>query len=110
MTPNDLVRLVEGLIVIAGIAAVIYAVFKNSTVRATITSQKELIDTLTAQVSELRTLHIQNEKSIAELQGQVSVYKELPLSEIAKSISDMSKSHEAMLKTQKEILRLINPK
>lgn len=100
MTPEDLVRLVEGLIVLAGLAAIIYAVFKNSTVKATIASQKDLIETLQGQVSELRTLHIQNEKSIAELQGQVSVYKELPLSEIAKSI-------EGMLNTQKDIIKLL---
>jgi hypothetical protein len=100
MTPTDLVKLIEGLIVIAGIAAIVYAVFKNSTVKTTIQSQKELIETLTGQVNELRTLHIQNEKSISELKGQVSVYKELPLSQIASSIADVAQ-------TQKEILKLI---
>lgn len=92
MTPNDLVKLVEGLIVIAGIAAVVYAVFKNSTVKATITSQKELIETLTAQVQELRTLHLENEKAIAKLSGQLEVYKEIPLKDIAGALKNIDAS------------------
>jgi hypothetical protein len=103
MTPDDLVKITEGLIVIAGIGAVFYAVFKNSTVKATIQSQKELIETLTTQVAELRTLHIENEKAISELKGQVSVYKELPLGMIAESI-------ENILITQKQILTLLKKK
>ena len=101
MTPNDLVKLAEGLIVIAGIAAVVYAVFKNSTVKATIQSQKELIETLTAQVAELRTAHIENEKAIAKLSGQLEVYKEIPLKVIAESLEKLVDGQESILKSLK---------
>jgi len=101
MTPNELVKLVEGLIVLAGTGAIFYAVFKNSTVKAIIQSQKDLIETLSGQVSELRKLHIENEKAISELKGQVSVYKELPLQELATSMKDISR-------TQKKILESLN--
>jgi len=97
MTPNELTKLLEGIIVLGGTGAIIYAVFKNSTVKATIQSQKELIETLTAQVKELRNLHISNEKDIAELRGQVSVYKELPLKELAESMDSIAKTQDKIL-------------
>lgn len=97
MTPQELTKLLEGIIVLGGVAAIFYAVFKNSTVKTTIQSQKDLIDTLTAQVSELRTLHISNEKSIAELRGQVSVYKELPLKELADSMESIASTQDKIL-------------
>ena len=102
MTPNELIKLLEGIVVLGGAFALIYAVFKNTTVKATIQSQKELIDTLTAQVSELRQLHIANEKSIAELKGQVSVYKELPLKELADSMESITKTQNKILEQLKK--------
>ncbi len=103
VTFNEIVKLAEGLIVIAGIAGVVLAIFKNGTTKATIASQKELIDTLTVQVNQLRTLHIDNEKAISELRGQVSVYKELPLSELSNSMRQLATA-------QSEILKLIKNK
>jgi type II secretory pathway pseudopilin PulG len=99
MTPDELVKLIEGLIVVSGVAAIVFAVFKNSTVKATIQSQKELIETLTTQVSELRTLHIDNEKAIAKLSGQVEVYKELPLTELANSMKSISETQSKILES-----------
>lgn len=98
---NETINLLEGLIVIAGIGGVIFSLFKSGTTKATIQTQKELIDTLTAQVNQLRALHIDNEKAIAELRGQVSVYKELPLTQLSTSMTEM-------MKTQKEILKILN--
>lgn len=98
----EIIKLVEGLVVIAGIASIFYAVFKNATVKATIQSQKELIDTLTNQVRELRTLHIENEKAISKLSGQVEVYKEIPLSELASSMKSMAETQAVILKLLKK--------
>lgn len=98
---DNIAETIQSLIVIAGIGALIYSVFKNSTVRTTISSQKELIETLTIQVNELRTLHEQNEKSIAELRGQVSLYKELPLANLAQNMKKMQQ-------TQKDILIMLD--
>lgn len=102
MTSSELTKLIEGLIVIGGIAAVVYAVFKNQTVKQTITSQKELIETLSAQVTELRTLHMENEKSIARLAGQVEVYKELPLADLATSMKEIANTQQQILKELKK--------
>jgi len=103
MTVTELMKLVEGLIVVAGLFAVFYAVFKNSTVKATISGQRDLIETLQAQVKELRGLHSENEKAIAKLTGQVEVYKELPLSQLAVSMAEV-------VEAQKEILTILKKK
>jgi uncharacterized protein HemX len=100
MTADEIMKLVEGLVVLTGLGAVIFSVFKNQTVKATIQSQRELIETLSTQVSELRTLHIENEKAISKLQGQVEVYKELPLSDLARSMGELAA-------TQKQILGIL---
>jgi hypothetical protein len=100
MDTAELSKLAEGLIVLAGVAAVVFAVFKNQTTQQTIRSQKELIETLTTQVNELRTLHLENEKAIAKLTGQVEVYKELPLTALADSM-------QKLVDTQTEILKIL---
>lgn len=102
MTPEAIAKTIEIVIVVAGIAAIFWAVFKNGTTTTTIKAQRELIDTLTNQVKELRTLHIDNEKAISKLQGQVDVYKELPLSELATSMKSMAETQERILKHLKK--------
>ena len=100
---NEVVKQLEGLVVITSVVGIIFALLKTGTTKATIQSQKELIETLTAQVNELRSLHIENEKAISELQGQVSVYKELPLNQLSTSMAEIAK-------VQKDILRLLKQK
>lgn len=97
MTPNEITRIIEGTVVFAGIAAIFYAVFKNSTVKETIRNQKELIELLTTQVNELRTLHLENEKAISKLSGQIEVYKEIPLKDIATSLQQISSNQVNIL-------------
>lgn len=98
----DFLRVVEAIILLAGVAGIFFVFFKNATTKTTISSQKDLIETLSGQIAELRNMHIQNEKAIAKLSGQVSVYKELPLAEMAKSM-------QAIAASQTEILKLIKP-
>jgi len=100
---NEVVKQLEGLVVITSVVGIIFALLKTGTTKATIQSQKELIETLTTQVNELRNLHIENEKAISELQGQVSVYKELPLNKLSISMAEIAKA-------QKDILRLLKQK
>jgi hypothetical protein len=103
MQISQIVGTIEALVVLLGVTGVIYALFKNGSTRATIASQKDLIETLSRQVETLRQLHIDNEKAISELKGQVSVYKELPLDKLANSMGEMAVA-------QKEILKIINKK
>ena len=97
MTPNEITRIIEGTVVFAGICAIFYAVFKNTTVKQTIANQKDLIELLTSQVNELRTLHLENEKAISKLSGQIEVYKEIPLKDIATSLQQISTNQRKIL-------------
>lgn len=93
------------IVVIA--AEVIAAIFlsllyiKSRIPQQTITQQSQLITALQDRVKSLEDAHHTNQKAIGTLEGQIKVYKELPLQEIAKSLqvletlpADIQKMHE----------------
>ena len=75
-------------------AVVLAAVYIRSRIpKETIAQQGQLIvalngriDAIGAENKELHRQHVENQKAIADLQGQIKVYKELPLQEIARSL------------------------
>jgi len=110
MNAQELVKLIEGLIVVSGLAAIFWALFKNQTTKNVISTQNELIKTLQGQIqairdeaADLRNKHIDNEKAISKLQGQVDVYKELPLANLSSAMSELARN-------QAEILKIIKKK
>lgn len=77
--------IIVGAEIIAGV--IITALFVRSRIpKETIEQQGKLIEALTARQTELINAHVTNEKAISELQGQIKVYKELPLQQIANSL------------------------
>lgn len=71
--------------------AILY--IKSRLPKETIEQQTKLITALEGRIKTMEDenkeqlkKHIENEKAIAELQGQIKVYKELPLQDIAKSL------------------------
>lgn len=77
--------IIVGAEIIAGV--IITALFVRSRIpKETIEQQGKLIEALTARQTELINAHVANEKAISELQGQIKVYKELPLQQIANSL------------------------
>lgn len=91
--------IIIGAEIIAGI--VLAALFVKSRIpKETIAQQGELIKALTQRQQELLDAHVMNEKAISELQGQIKVYKELPLQDIAESLK--------MLKTLPEQFKAIS--
>lgn len=48
--------------------------------------------------------HLENIKAIADLQGQIKVYKELPLQEMAKAMQDISDGNKAIAESNRQIL------
>lgn len=96
-------ELTTTLIIGEAIAAIVLAVlFVRSRIPAqTIDQQAKLIDTLRLRVESLEQAHGVNQKAIGTLEGQIKVYKELPLQEIAKSLqiletlpSDIQRMHQ----------------
>lgn len=82
---QDIQIVIIGAEIIAGV--IITALFVRSRIpKETIEQQGKLIEALTQRQKELLDAHVMNEKAISELQGQIKVYKELPLRQIADSL------------------------
>ena len=82
--------------------------------KQTIQNQKVLIDTyekrlkaLEDQKEEDHKTQLENVKAIADLQGQIKVYKELPLQEMAKAMEEISRVNKAIADGNSEILRTL---
>lgn len=80
-----------GEIIVAVIVAFVYV--RSRIPKQTIEQQTQLIAALEGRIKAMEDeskeqlkKHIENEKAIADLQGQIKVYKEIPLQDIAKSL------------------------
>lgn len=92
--------------------------------KQTIENQKELIETYEKRIKNLEDSrledhkqHVENAKAIAELQGQLKAYKEIPLKKLADEVEKTEAENVEKFKilqqiavTQTEILRLIKDK
>jgi uncharacterized membrane-anchored protein YhcB (DUF1043 family) len=63
---------------------------------------KDRVEILENERKESREQHLENQKAIANLEGQLSTYKEIPLKSIAKSLESLpvlAESNDKILKT-----------
>jgi protein subunit release factor B len=81
-----------------------FLAIKSQIPKQTIQNQKELIETYEKRLKALedqseqdKKQHIENVKAIADLQGQLKVYKEIPLQEIANSMKELSATNKQIL-------------
>ena len=58
---------------------------------------KERVEILESEREFARQQHIENQKALSNLEGQLSTYKEIPLKSIAKSLDELSKSNGKIL-------------
>lgn len=58
---------------------------------------RDRVKILEEEREEARRQHIENQKAIANLEGQLATYKEIPLKSIAKSLEELSKSNKQIL-------------
>lgn len=87
---------------------------KSRLPKETIRQQGELIAALQGRMNEviqdntrLQNSHIENQKAIAELQGQIKVYKELPLQDIARSLKVLEGLPETFDKLTKDNTKIV---
>ncbi len=59
---------------------------------------KERVEILEKEREYARTQHIENQKAIANLEGQLATYREIPLKSIAHSLDELSISNGRILK------------
>lgn len=103
MTPQEIIKIVEGTIVVAGVVAIFFAVFKDKTTKEIIRQQNEVISAQKERLDLLEKQHIENAQAIGQLQGEVNAYKKIPLEKIANSI-------EKIANTNKQILDVVTSK
>jgi uncharacterized membrane-anchored protein YhcB (DUF1043 family) len=86
--------------------------------KQTIDNQKDLIasyekrfaDMDRQRVEDLKQHNqerVENAKAIADLQGQIKVYKELPLQEMAKAMEEISRVNKGIADSNTEILKTL---
>lgn len=78
---------------VAGSAMILLSKVKTDNLK----DLKERVEILEKEREEARQQHIDNQKAIANLEGQLATYKEIPLKSIAKSLDELSKSNGKIL-------------
>lgn len=95
------------------VAAILLALLyvKSRIPKQTIEQQSQLINALQSRVKVLEDSRTNDQKAIGTLEGQIKVYKELPLQEIAKSLqvletlpADIQRMHE---ESNKELINFL---
>jgi len=81
------------LVGVAGAITIIFSRVKTEN----LADLKERVDILEKEREVARQQHIENQKSLANLEGQLATYKEIPLKSIAKSLDELSKSNGKIL-------------
>lgn len=62
---------------------------------------KERVEILEKEREFARQQHVENQKAISNLEGQLSTYKEIPLKQIADSLGKLSESNSNILEVLK---------
>lgn len=95
---------------IAGAALAVFSRIPKQTITNYVelsTAQEKRIDALEKQAKVDRQNHMENIKAIADLQGQIKVYKELPLQEMAKAMQDISEVNKLIAASNQQILKTL---
>ena len=71
-------------------------------------AQEKRIAALEEQSKVDHKNHLENIKAIADLQGQIKVYKELPLQEMATAMQRISEVNETIARSNEQILKTLN--
>ena len=82
---------------LAAMAVVGFYVVRSKVKDENLNDLKERVAILEKEREEARSQHIENQKAIANLEGQLKTYKEIPLKAIAASLSELSQSNGQIL-------------
>lgn len=73
----------------------------------TIKNLQDLVDSQTKSIAELKESRIEDAKAIGTLQGQVKVYKELPLKSLADGIKEVANISKENATSNQKILEVL---
>lgn len=89
---------------LAAMAVVAFYVVRSKVKDENLKDLKERVEILEREREEARTQHLENQKAIANLEGQLQTYKEIPLKSIASSLQvlpNLVESNNQILATLK---------
>lgn len=90
---SNFLSIIGYLVGVAGAITVVFSKVKTDNLN----DLKERVEILEKEREEARKQHIENQKAISNLEGQLATYKEIPLKSIAKSLDELSKSNNLIL-------------
>jgi hypothetical protein len=90
-----------GIVILIGGAALVLV---SRTPSRTISQLRELTSVYEQRLHILEEQNLENVKQIGELQGQIKVYKDLPLREIADGMKQISLVNESVTSSNEKIL------
>lgn len=115
MTILSLVGYIAGALGLAGSISAAVVMVRSTASKQTIDSQRELIDALLKgkeeqkdQIFDLQQKHIGSIKAIADLQGQLTVLKNVPLQQIADDMKSIAVQMDSISKNQHDIVAAFN--
>lgn len=91
------------LVGVAGAITIIFSRVKTEN----LADLKDRVELLEREREEARKQHIENQKAIANLEGQLASYKEIPLKSIAESLKDITQTVKETNSSNKKILEVL---
>jgi len=91
------------LVGVAGAITIIFSRVKTEN----LSDLKDRVELLEREREEARKQHIENQKAISNLEGQLATYKEIPLKSIAKSLEELAKSNKETSESNTLILNAL---
>jgi hypothetical protein len=112
---NNIIDILAILAFIGSIVASFIVYTRSKVTKDTIKILQQSVDAYSVRVKQLEDQgavdhqnHMDNIKAIADLQGQIKVYKELPLQEMAVAMQKISLVNEGIAKSNQLILDKLN--
>lgn len=94
---NEILSVTGYILGVGGALAILFSRTKNDN----IVDLKDRVGILEKERENAREQHLENQKAIANLEGQLATYKEIPLKSIAGSLEKLSESNALILDTLK---------
>lgn len=95
---TDLLSITGYIIGVGGAFAILFSKTKNDN----LSDLKDRVEILEQERDRAREEHLDNQRAIANLNGQLSTYKEVPLKSIASSLEQITISNAEILNTLKK--------
>lgn len=94
---NNTVTIVRDIVAYVSLVAGSVLILKSKVKTDNLKDLRERVDILEAERTNAREQHIENQKAISNLEGQLKTYKEIPLKSIAKSLELLDNSNNKIL-------------